>query len=138
MNESEWTRKLDKTFTAMGGYTIPIVGGMRGKNGVADRYWIHKRWAGWIEFKSDTRRMEALQVAFLKEVWQRQPGTAFVVRRGEGSGIGRVYAGCDLSLKDLRLVDTIYKVVPNLDQATKLSVEELVSMLEIKALHPPK
>ena len=80
MSESEETRGMCRALEALGAMTYPLVAGRYTPSGWPDRYLHHRRWHGFIEFKSPSREVEPLQRRMLRELNARCPGSAFVVR----------------------------------------------------------
>ena len=50
--------------------------------GWPDRWLCHTLWVGWLEFKGDETRVTLLQRKRMADIWNRQPASVFIVRRG--------------------------------------------------------
>lgn len=95
MTESEWTRAVVmpalKSCNCM---VFAVVGGAAQRSdsreerapvvmqqpGWPDRYVHHKYWAGWLEIKGEKTRVTDLQAKVMRELNNRRPGSAFVLR----------------------------------------------------------
>jgi hypothetical protein len=54
--------------------------------GWPDRHVTHRLWCGWLEMKFESSELSRRQAARLRELNDRQPGGAFVVRHREAGG----------------------------------------------------
>lgn len=77
-NESSKTRELCKALYKIGAHVTAIVGSMRQRSGLPDRYVNHILWHGWLEFKLEGGKVSATQELFVKECCKRQYGSAFI------------------------------------------------------------
>lgn len=66
--------------------------------GWPDRYLVHTLWCGWLEFKNINTPVEPIQRKRMSEIWARQPGTVFIVRKGEDERKNRIEYHADDSL----------------------------------------
>jgi hypothetical protein len=80
VRESPATRKLCRDLTALGAKVIAIVGDEMQEPGLPDRIIWHKRWRGWLEFKSHDGVVAPAQLAQMTQLNRRVPNSAWVVR----------------------------------------------------------
>lgn len=114
MKECPWTRKICKQLTTLGAEVkVEYAGSRYVASGWPDRFICHTVWMGWLEFKGDNTRVTDLQRERMKRLWERQPGSVYVVRHGYDANYIQLYNG-----------DTVAKW---------LSVEEM--LLELRRLH---
>lgn len=57
-NESAFTKWFCDCIENIGGFCFAIVGGVRQKSGMPDRYVSHSMWQGFIEFKKDGNKVK--------------------------------------------------------------------------------
>lgn len=119
--EIKFTKTLCDGIVACNGVVIPYTASMRSRPGVPDRHIIHRYWWGWLEMKDDDGRLSQLQRSIIKQMNDRQPGSAFVIRRAACCGpkevIGTIedcdgtvlaeFSGVVEMLKDLRELTAI-------------------------------
>ena len=62
-NECKFTRWFCRCIARCNGRTFAVVGSKMQEPGWPDRYVVHKRWHGWIEFKHGSNRLSEIQRA---------------------------------------------------------------------------
>ena len=77
MTHAKLAKLWDTQLRAEGALVVPIVGGAMQRPGLPDRWVCHRRWCGWIEYK--TGRVADIQIAVMHEIL-RHGGLVFVVR----------------------------------------------------------
>ena len=77
MTHAKLAKLWDTQLRNEGALVVPIVGGAMQRPGLPDRWVCHRRWCGWIEYK--TGRVADSQIAVMREIWQHG-GVALVVR----------------------------------------------------------
>lgn len=108
-NECAWTRALcaelvkcgGKVFTNQRPYALD-----HGKTRLAqvappgwpDRWLAHAAWSGWLEFKAEKTRLDPLQAKNIREINERWPGGAYVVRRHQDGILLEDWTGRGLCL----------------------------------------
>jgi len=80
MKECAWTRKMCRELERCNAVVFACVAHKMQAPGWPDRWVCHRRWRGWLEFKGDNTRLTALQRKRIRDLNDRQPGSAFVVR----------------------------------------------------------
>lgn len=83
MSESAATRVFCKLLESHNSLTCAIVGSLRQKRGLPDRFISHRRWQGWVEFKAFNGVVDPLQERFIREFNKRKVGSAFIVWQSE-------------------------------------------------------
>ena len=68
MNESQFTKGICRWIEKAGGLTIALVGGVMQTLGTPDRFFVHPRWSGWVEFKKKGNRLSPAQANMLGEM----------------------------------------------------------------------
>ena len=79
MNECAFTRWFCSCLKAVNTEVVAMVGSMRQKAGLPDRYVCHTRFRGWLEFKLGDRRLTTTQHILMKRLLERGD-TCLVVR----------------------------------------------------------
>lgn len=80
MRESEFKRRVLDGVTRCNGMVFHIVASMMQEPGWPDEYIQHRYWRGFLEFKGKNTRLSAKQKIIIRELNERCPGSAYVVR----------------------------------------------------------
>lgn len=74
-SETDFTKWFCECIEKIGGFCFALVGGVRQRSGLPDRYISHTRWQGFIEFKKDGNKVKkgGLQDITLRKL--RKTGT---------------------------------------------------------------
>jgi hypothetical protein len=86
--ESKFTKKVCGILKNRGALVFACMG-TEYQSGWPDRYVSHKRWRGWIEFKSLKRRLELNQKITIQQLRQRGDN-AIIIRETYSPEIGRL------------------------------------------------
>jgi hypothetical protein len=62
---------------------IPMIAGMHGMTGVADKYFCHRYWRGWVELKAADQRLTQAQIDFVRLVVERGDNAAAIMFVGD-------------------------------------------------------
>lgn len=100
MTESEWTRDVcDYLVKRCGCVVKPEFAASRyQQHGWPDRWLCSAVWTGWLEWKGSDTPIQLNQVMRMREIWLREPGGVYVVRKGAG-GLNLIqhYEGSNLA-----------------------------------------
>ena len=132
--ESKFTKYFCKCVEKCNAFTIPIVGSAMQLNGVPDRYIVHKRFRGWIEFKADWHGLRDVQRAICTKLIERGD-TVFIgaITRLGLFEVRNINGQCLISTETLpytgRDAEMGLKFIEMLEAATHLTAAEHTPMI---------
>lgn len=80
MSEKEFTARLTRGLRDCNAVVCVIHQTRYSTPGTPDRYVVHRRWHGMLEFKDDDTKLRPDQRVVIREMNRRRPGSALVVR----------------------------------------------------------
>lgn len=80
MGEIVYTKRICAELRAINAMVVPYSASMRNQAGFVDRIVIHRYWSGFLEFKGLNTTIKKHQEITIKQINDRQPATAFVIR----------------------------------------------------------
>ena len=78
--ETPWTRELCEDLRKHNAVVRALVGSSMQGRGLPDRLIWHRWWHGLVEFKGRDTTLRPEQVTTIRDMWQRCPGSVYVVR----------------------------------------------------------
>lgn len=78
--ETKLTRELCRALEKLGALTLSLTASRYQQPGWPDRWVCHRAFTGWLEFKGPDTQVTPLQLERMRQINERSPGSAFVVR----------------------------------------------------------